>query len=87
MSVGQDIAVMRSNGRLFACGGMGGDIILKDFRTMKTEHTIDAHPGMNITSKDSFSIEMFMFLRSPCCGGQWFSISASRSRMLTCYGR
>nr|XP_024386798.1 PAN2-PAN3 deadenylation complex catalytic subunit Pan2-like isoform X3 [Physcomitrium patens] len=43
--VGQDIAVMRSNGRLVACGGMGGDIILKDFRTMKTEHTIDAHPG------------------------------------------
>ncbi|KAG0613820.1 hypothetical protein M758_6G131500 [Ceratodon purpureus] len=45
VSVGQEIAVMRSNGRLVACGGVGGDIILKDFRTMKTEHTIDAHPG------------------------------------------
>ena len=39
---------MRSNGRLVACGGMGGDIVLKDFRTMKTEHTIDAHQGISI---------------------------------------
>ena len=46
---GQEIAVMRSNGRLVACGGIGGDIVLKDFRTMKTEHTIDAHQGISIS--------------------------------------
>ncbi|KAH9536486.1 hypothetical protein CY35_16G002500 [Sphagnum magellanicum] len=48
---GQGIAVLRSNGRLVACGGMSGDIVLKDLRTMKAEHTIDAHPG-KISSLD-----------------------------------
>lgn len=67
--MGQDIAVMRSNGRLVACGGMGGDIILKDFRTMKTEHTIDAHPGMDITSYASCHFAFFLFSKVLVVGG------------------
>jgi hypothetical protein len=55
---GQGIAVLRSNGRLVACGGMSGDIVLKDLRTMKAEHTIDAHPGV-------FSIKA-QFLKINC---------------------
>lgn len=72
---GQEIAVMRSNGRLVACGGIGGDIVLKDFRTMKTEHTIDAHQGISISllyvlqSKD---VVLEIFLGN----GQFMGLSA-----------
>jgi hypothetical protein len=76
---------MRSNGRLVACGGMGGDIVLKDFRTMKTEHTIDAHQGISISllyvlqSKDVvleifFGVGQLMSLnpaRMHRCSGQY----------------
>lgn len=61
---------MRSSGRLVACGGMNGDIILKDFRTMNTEHTIDAHPGMNMASRSPprrywcFSLSTFLVVMS-----------------------
>ncbi|GBG65163.1 hypothetical protein CBR_g49959 [Chara braunii] len=45
VSANQGVSVIRSNGRLLACGGTGGELSLRDLRTARMEHTIDAHPG------------------------------------------
>eukprot|EP00897_Mesotaenium_endlicherianum_P000236 jgi/Mesen1/10212/ME000077S09547 len=45
---GEGVTVLRSNGRVVACGGAGGELSLRDVRSsssMRAEATLDAHLG------------------------------------------
>lgn len=58
---------MKSNGRLLACGGIAGELSLKDSRTMKTEHAVDAYRGLYYDHLIlSVSYESFFLCSSLC---------------------
>lgn len=60
---------MCSNGRFVVCGGMGGDIILKDFCIMKIEYIIDVYLGMDIIFYVFCYFVFFLFLKVFVVGG------------------
>ena len=45
IKVEEDIVVMRRGSRLLCCGTVSGKVSLKDPRSLKTEHELQAHSG------------------------------------------
>jgi hypothetical protein len=42
---GGGVTALRSAGRLLACGGRTGELVLRDVRTLRAEQTIAAYAG------------------------------------------